>query len=304
VSAPVVVVPETGAARRRPVPEAAPPVPRPERSPMAIVGRVAVALVLLGVLFAGYLVWASGLTEVRAQRLAFETFSELLPTGELDALNAPVPYGSPVALLVIPSIGLNQVVGEGTTGRELMNGPGHVPATPLPGEYGNAVVMGRAHSYGRPFAHLSSLKTGDEIQVTTGQGAFRYRVTRVALVAADDTSVYASGTQSSLTLVTSGPALAPSQHLVVSALLEGAPIGVATRPPALLRDGDLGAGMDPYGILGAVLWAAILAGGVWAGIRAYRRWPIRAAYIVAAPFLVFAAWQLFANLGSLLPGVW
>jgi sortase A len=278
--------------------------PQPVPSVMAIVGRVAVAIVVLAALFAGYMRFASGLTEMRSQRLAFERFSLLLPTGELDKLDAAIPLGDPVALIVIPSIGVNQVVNEGTTGRDLMNGPGHLPATPLPGEYGNSVIMGRENSYGRPFQHLSQLSTGDMIQVTTGQGAFNYQVQTVGTVAADDLSTYSGVQGSQLTLVTAGPGFAPTQYLKVVAKLAGDPIGLAARPSVLLRDGDLAAGMDPIGILGTVLWGLILAAGVLGAVRAYRRWPFRAAYLVCAPILVFVLWQFYASLSTLLPGVW
>jgi sortase A len=305
MSARVVVVPdEVAEERRTPAPQAPKPAPRPVPSATAILGRAAVALVVLLALFVGYLRFGSGLTETRAQRLAFERFSTLLPTGELDALDTPIPLGSPVALIVIPSIGVSQVVSEGTTGRDLMKGPGHLPSAPLPGEYGNAVIMGRAHSYGRPFAALGTLQVGDKIQVTTGQGAFLYAVQTVQTVAAHSLVTYSGVTGSRLTIVTASPGFAPSQHLVVVAKLDGDPIGVATRPSALLRDGDLAAGQDPMGILGTILWGAILAAGVLGAIRLYRRWPFRAAYLVCAPVLVFVLWQFYASLSTLLPGVW
>jgi sortase A len=305
MSARVVAVPDAVSEEpRTPTPIAPRPASQPAPSVMAIVGRAAVALLVIAVLFAGYMRFASGLTEARAQRLAFERFSLLLPTGELGALNAAIPVGDPVALIVIPTIGVNQVVNEGTTGRELMNGPGHLPATPLPGEYGNAVIMGRENSYGRPFQHLSQLTTGDMIQVTTGQGVFNYQVQTVGTVPADDLSTYGGVQGSQLTLVTAGPGFAPSQYLKVVAKLQGDPIGVAARPSVLLRDGDLAAGMDPIGILGSVLWGLLLVAGILGAVRIYRRWPFRAAYLVAAPVLVFVLWQFFASASTLLPGVW
>jgi sortase (surface protein transpeptidase) len=78
--------------------------------------------------------------------------------------------GAPVAILEIPSIGLYEVVVEGTTPGDLMGGPGHRRDTVLPGQQGASVVYGRAAAYGGPFARLQQVPAGAKIFVTTGQG--------------------------------------------------------------------------------------------------------------------------------------
>ena len=112
------------------------------------------------VLFLVFMLFISGVIQARSQRLLFQRFSAALPTGQLGALDQSVPLGSPVALLVIPSISVSQVVIEGSTSSDLMQGPGHVPSTPLPGEFGNSIVLGRHLAYGGPCRSLTTLKPG------------------------------------------------------------------------------------------------------------------------------------------------
>jgi hypothetical protein len=87
------------------------------------------------------------------------------------------PIGSAVGIVEIGSIGLRQVVVEGTAASNTMVGPGHVPGTAAPGQPGNAVVVGRSSMYGGPFGDLSKMAVGDQIVVSTTQGQSLYEVT-------------------------------------------------------------------------------------------------------------------------------
>src|SRR5215813_4900445 len=68
--------------------------------------------------------------------------------------------GAAVARLVIPSIGLDEIVLEGTSDKTLNAGPGHVAWSPLPGAQGNAIIS--AHR-DRHFRNFERLKVGDTI---------------------------------------------------------------------------------------------------------------------------------------------
>ena len=68
--------------------------------------------------------------------------------------------GAAVARLVIPSIGLDEVVLEGTSDRTLNAGPGHIAWSPLPGAQGNAIIS--AHR-DRHFRNFERVKVGDTI---------------------------------------------------------------------------------------------------------------------------------------------
>lgn len=84
--------------------------------------------------------------------------------------------GSPVGILEIGRIGVQDVVVEGATSATTRSGPGHVPGTAGLGQPGNAVVVARRNGYGASFAGLSRLRNGDRIVVTTTQGQTVYEV--------------------------------------------------------------------------------------------------------------------------------
>lgn len=139
------------------------------------------SLVLLG--FAGYIGFVARLQHDRAQAVYFANFRKDLalgtaPVGQTqpDNPNKLLDLGTPVAVLKIPKLHLNEVVFEGTSGYVLERGPGHLRQTPLPGQAGISTIMGRATMYGGPFGKLATLVPGDTLTVTTGQGRHTYRV--------------------------------------------------------------------------------------------------------------------------------
>lgn len=87
--------------------------------------------------------------------------------------------GSPVAILDIPALKVEQVVLEGVGPQQTRRGPGHVPGTAAPGQPGNSAVVARRSAFGGPFRTLGQLEPGDEILVTTIQGQTIYEVVEV-----------------------------------------------------------------------------------------------------------------------------
>lgn len=81
--------------------------------------------------------------------------------------------GSPVARLVIPAIGLDDIVLEGVDDRTLNGGPGHLPGSAIPGDSGNAIVS--AHR-DRHFRKLGELRVGDRIVTYSGQDSVEWRI--------------------------------------------------------------------------------------------------------------------------------
>jgi sortase A len=124
------------------------------------------------------------ISEARAQHLLYNQYrtelaTETAPSGVLDYNGKPVVEGSPVGLMTIPRLGLSDVVVDGTASGDLLRGPGHLRTTPLPGSIGTSLVMGRSTTYGAPFAKITSLQPGDEINVLGAQGAVHYTVTDI-----------------------------------------------------------------------------------------------------------------------------
>jgi sortase A len=112
-----------------------------------------------------------------------------------------VRQGSPIARLIIPSIGLDEVVVEGVGDDELNAGPGHLPGSPLPGDRGNAVIS--AHR-DRHFSTLGDLAIGDTVYTETLSARTSWVVTKRRVVGAGKPALYSTNTPV-LTLTTCWP---------------------------------------------------------------------------------------------------
>ncbi|MBV8527581.1 MAG: class E sortase [Candidatus Dormibacteraeota bacterium] len=274
-------------------------------SARAVVQRVALIVTAAGVLAGLLLAYEFSLSSLPQQRLQAEllaTFKQAVPTTTLDIPSTTPADGTPVALLRVPRRGIAQVVVEGSSPSDLKLGPGHLSASPMPGEYGNAVIAGRRTTYGAPFGRLPSLRRGDAIYVTTGQGAFTYIVSKVEHASSSQPDVVDASKDSRLTLFTSDPALIATGRLAVVAKLQGDPIALDKRPATLLDAGQLGLAGDPIGLALGIVWLNALIAVVVIGWRLRHRLPRSVLYLFAAPVITTLALLMFANLDSLLPG--
>lgn len=265
-----------------------------------IAGSVLLALGLCLALFFVFEYTVTGSIQARSQQALLKQFDERLALEPFNGPTSPIAPG-PVAVLEIPAIGVHQVVVEGATTTDLKEGPGHVPGTPLPGEYGNAVVIGHRSIYGSPFGSLDQLHAGDGITVLTGQGLFNYTVSRVTRVHPGQQDVVGPTTSSRLTLVTSVSAFS-SDRLAVVAKLQGPPVGVPQRPPVYVGQDRLGMVGDSSGAFIAILAAQALVIALIVTVRLYRRWPPAAAYLVTTPVILALLLVVFENLDRFLPG--
>ncbi|MCZ7665337.1 MAG: class E sortase [Thermoleophilia bacterium] len=154
---------------------------------------------------------AERLSQQRALRQASLDYAESLVGGG----------GEPLGRLLIPRIGLDVVMIEGTGTADLREGPGHWPETPLPGMGGNFVVSGHRTTYGAPFFKLNQLEPGDEIQVLLPFAALTYQVTRTMIVLPTETEVVAQRGIEEVSLTTCEPIYSASRRLIVQAELSG-----------------------------------------------------------------------------------
>ncbi|MBN2114073.1 MAG: class E sortase [Acidimicrobiia bacterium] len=144
--------------------------------------------------------------------------------GEGDLVSEePPPEGGPVGRIVIPAAGVDWTVVEGVSAADLRRGAGHMPATALPGQPGNAVISGHRTTYGAPFHHLDRVAPGDLITVTTVTGTHAYQVVHVMVVRPSEVWVTEQWQGSWLTLTTCHPRFSARQRLVVVARLIGGP---------------------------------------------------------------------------------
>ena len=125
----------------------------------------------------------------------------------------------PAYRLEIPSIGVKSQVVEGIDDEPLMDGPGHYPKTPFPGEMGNAALAGHRTVYGKPsfFYKLDKVKVGDTIRVAYPNITLEFTVERVFITHPYDLSVLQPTDYMSLTLTTCDPPGTNDNRLIVKA---------------------------------------------------------------------------------------
>lgn len=249
---------------------------------------------------------------------------ELPPSGRASSPAPPEPdppLGSPVGVLTIPAIGLDDVIVEGVGAPELEQGPGHYPGTPLPGELGNVGIAGHRTTYARPFYDLNLLHDGDAVDVRTAQGSFRYAVVGSQVVAPDDVAVLAPhGDEATLTLTTCNPRYSAATRLVVTAVFTPGPAKVkptggssATSVPSSAHSsvraapssagGDgLGGGNQSY--WPGILWGVATLAAALATRFTWRRGPRRlrwTAVVAGVPLVAAGLLLCFEHLSLALP---
>lgn len=112
-----------------------------------------------------------------------------------------IAEGAPVARLLIPRIGLDEIVLEGVGGDELNAAPGHLPGSAFPGESGNAIIS--AHR-DRQFDHLDAVEVGDTVQTESGWHATRWIIVSKRIVHRNAPALFATR-DATLTLTTCWP---------------------------------------------------------------------------------------------------
>lgn len=179
---------------------------------------LSIALVIAAVGLLGYPFY----TNFQQNRLQGEKTRQLASPELRDAYaNRALRDGDALTRIQIPSLDVDVVVVEGTSASALRAGAGHYPSTPLPCEAGNVAIAGHRTTYGKPFANVDRLKTGDVITLETPVGKCTYEVSKAPFVVGPrDFSVVANDPNSrSLTLTTCHPKGSAAKRLIVKATL-------------------------------------------------------------------------------------
>lgn len=286
----------------RPRQAPAPRRPLPPRTPLSdtrlVVLVAVVVLLVLSVWAVTQAVALGALSQDRAQNVLHSQLREQLAAQTAPTGTATV--GQPVALLTIPTLGIEQVVVEGTATGDLQNGPGHRRDTVLPGQKGASVIYGKALTWGAPFRSITSLAVGDGVTVTTGQGEFVYRVQGIRragdpLPAASDAA--------RLTLVTVDVhSLMPGGVVYVDTVLQGDPVNGSGRVSAV-PDAEKVLGTDSSGLSLLAVALALLLATAAAMVAMRRRLPTAVLWTLGAPLLLMALWWAGTCAGRLLPNV-
>jgi sortase A len=303
-SAPVAPVPPTP-------PPSAPAPPRfsvPDRAEVYGTALCIIAALILGLLIdlgpIGDLRHArDGETGYQALRLDLARGTG--PVGQTDADGKLLEPGRPIALLRIPQLGLREIVREGTTSGVLESGPGHRRDSPMPGQAGTSVLMGRQAGYGGPFAHIRELRPAETFTVVTGQGTQTYRVLDVRRAGDPVPTPPASGKGRLVLITGAGNAFMPTGTLLVDADLTS-PVRLAPNRPLSSRDitpTERPMGTDPSAWVPLVLWGEALLLAAVALTLARVRWGRWQAWIVGVPVLLALGLTVCDQVARLLPNL-
>ena len=177
---------------------------------------------------------------------------------------------------------------EGVDVDDLRKGPGHYPATPLPGQEGNSAIAGHRTTYGAPFGDLDQIAKGDKITLQTVQGTFTYVVDQDPFaVDPNDGDVLlpepdparTGHYRATLTLTTCNPKFSAAERLIVKASLRAArgrgSSSAEPRHHRIRAQRSAGLSGDSSSRLPALLWGFIVAivGLLWWWLfHRYPRW--------------------------------
>ena len=110
--------------------------------------------------------------------------------------------GAEFATLRIDSVGLNHRIIHGDGSLELKRGIGHYAGSTLPGENGNVVLSAHRDTVFRP---LEGIEVGDEVEVETDYGLYKYKVANIRITDPNDSTVTMPTDNEKLTMYTCYP---------------------------------------------------------------------------------------------------
>ena len=127
--------------------------------------------------------------------------------------------GAAIGRIVIPRVGLNMVLVNGTDHETLKQGPGRDSRTFMPGQNRLIYVAGHRTTYLAPFSHIDEIRTGDEIRLEMPYATFLYRASAHRVVGATDLSVLRSPRHEVLELQACHPRFFATHRYIVYARL-------------------------------------------------------------------------------------
>lgn len=255
------------------------------------------------VFFILFLLVLSPVQEQRDQDVLYTQFRSELAAATAPIGTSVVAPGAPVALLEVPAIGLRQVVVNGTSGYDLRHGPGYLRTTPLPGQAGTSAIFGRSTTYGAPFAHIGSLTKGSQIQVTTGQGVFVYRVLDVRHEGDPQPPALANGAGRLLLVSTDRTSWGAQHTLYVDASLASKAAPTPPHPVQFVPTYENEMQSDPSQLLPLTLWLFLLVLVVAFASWGVVHWGKAQTWVIVVPVALVALWCASDSASVLLPNL-
>jgi len=156
-----------------------------------------------------YGIW-SGVSDQQRHTAGWKRVLAAAPPPEAPAAVPPVNLMQPVDgvdfAIRVPKLGYYSAVKEGVDAAVLYSGPGHYLETRWPGQDGMVGVA--AHNV--YWINFPGLRNGDEVQIETRYGTFKYGVTGTRIVNPDDRTILVQGPGRHLILTTCWPLWAGS----------------------------------------------------------------------------------------------
>jgi sortase A len=185
--------------------------------PRRVIGMLSVLMLISGVALFSWPFVQNLYTDWRQSRLEDQFTSPALREAYVTRTIRP---GDALTRIVIPRLGVDTIVVEGTTLSALRAGAGHYQQSSLPCDNGNAAIAGHRTTYGKPFANVDQLSSGDRIMLITPIGRCTYQVVRAPWITHPaDFSVISQRKGSLLTLTTCHPPGTADERLIVRARL-------------------------------------------------------------------------------------
>jgi sortase A len=127
--------------------------------------------------------------------------------------------GQAIGRIVVPRLGLDMVLVNGTDEASLEKGPGRYLGSGMPGQGRLVYIAGHRTTYLAPFSHIEKLRRGDHVTLEMPYATFVYRITGHRIVTANDLSVLRSHGHESLELQACHPRFFATHRYIAYAIL-------------------------------------------------------------------------------------
>jgi sortase A len=132
--------------------------------------------------------------------------------------------GEAIGRIIVPRLGLNMILVNGTAESSLERGPGRDLQTYMPGQGQLVYIAGHRTTFLAPFAHIDQLRVDDSITLSMPYGTFVYRVFAHVIVPADDVARLRSTGHDMVALQACHPRFfASHRYIVYGRLVEETP---------------------------------------------------------------------------------
>lgn len=137
--------------------------------------------------------------------------------------------GQAIGRIVVPRLGLNMVLVNGTDESSLERGPGRDLVSYMPGQNRLVYIAGHRTTFLAPFSQINTMRRGDRIRLEMPYGTFVYRTVRHVIVPATDLAVLRSPRHELLALQACNPRFFATERYIVYARLVA--VDPRTGPP-------------------------------------------------------------------------